>query len=483
MDKDTELGEQEPLSDQPSPVLDWDGATDKDNPHNWALWKRCYHTVIPSSFSFLCTFGSSVYTPGDMAVMAEFGVSREMAILPFVIYLLGLAFGPVLAAPLSETYGRRIVYLTSVPISGLFTIGAGFSQNIAALTICRFFAAFFCSPGLSIGTGTASDVWKPEERGVPMACFVTTVQLGPAFGPLLGGFVVQYKSWRWTQWIMLFALGATVTMTLGMSETYKKVILQRRAKRLGLQQPQQLQKSTRETIRFFMMKTLIRPLHMLCTETIVSLFDLYVAFAFGLLNAFFTSFAWVFRTVYGMDTAQTGLTFLSQAAGTLVGCAMMIAFDHFFYKRRAAAWRDCGKALKLPPEQRLWIAMAGAPMLPISLFWFGWTARSDIHWISPTAAEAVFSCGNLLIFTCAGLYLTDCYGALYGASAWASNTLSRYLFAVIFPLFATQMYEAMGPGWATSLLGFCTIALAPIPFVFYKYGERLRRNSKYAPEE
>jgi len=117
------------------------------------------------------------------------------------------------------------------------------------------------------------------------------------------------------------------------------------------------------------------------------------------------------------------------------------------------------------------------------LFWFGWTAESRVHWISPVIAEAFFACGNLLIFTCASLYLTDCYGALYGASAWSSNTFLRYLFASVFPLFAVQMFEGLGPGWASSLLGFISVLLIPIPFAFGRYGERLRLKSEYSSGE
>lgn len=48
-------------------------------------------------------------------------------------------------------------------------------------------------------------------------------------------------------------------------------------------------------------------------------------------------------------------------------------------------------------------------------------------------------------------------------------------------LFATQMFDKLGVDWAGSLLGFLGVAFLPIPFLFYIYGERLRRMSKYAP--
>lgn len=223
---------------------------------------------------------------------------------------------------------------------------------------------------------------------------------------------------------------------------------------------------------------------MLFTETIVTLFDLYVALNFGLLNAFFPAFPYVFREVYGLSLVSIGLTFLGQAVGSICGFFIVVAFDRYYYQPRSRAIKANEKGpKKLAPEQRLWIAMLGAPMLPISLFWFGWTARPSIHWISPVAAEAFFSCGNLLIFTCASLYLTDSYGAAYGASAWSSNTFLRYLFAAGFPLFAEIMYRGLGVGLASSLLAFVTLALMPIPFAFYIWGPRLRRGSKYCPDE
>ncbi len=86
---------------------------------------------------------------------------------------------------------------------------------------------------------------------------------------------------------------------------------------------------------------------------------------------------------------------------------------------------------------------------------------------------------SLLVYASANLFMLDAYGPLYGASASGGMMLTRYLFSAAFPLFALQMYKALGVGWATSLLGFVTVAMAPIPWAFWKYGEQLRRRSKY----
>lgn len=78
------------------------------------------------------------------------------------------------------------------------------------------------------------------------------------------------------------------------------------------------------------------------------------------------------------------------------------------------------------------------------------------------------------------MYSIDCFGPMSGASAMAANGILRYLAGAVFPLFSRQMYKSMGVGWATSLLGFVTVALMPVPWILLKYGPWLRSKSKYA---
>ena len=134
----------------------------------------------------LSTFSSSVYTPAFNQVESNFGISQELALLPFIVYLIGLSFGPVIAAPSSETFGRRTVYQICIPIFAIFTLGARFSQDLTSLVVCRFFAGLFSSPGLSIGTGALSDLWTSDQRGIAMAAYIATYIKMPQLGPAMG---------------------------------------------------------------------------------------------------------------------------------------------------------------------------------------------------------------------------------------------------------------------------------------------------------
>ena len=77
-------------------------------------------------------------------------------------------------------------------------------------------------------------------------------------------------------------------------------------------------------------------------------------------------------------------------------------------------------------------------------------------------------------------YIIDCY-AFYSNSAISVNTFVRSIAGAGFPLFARQMYHQIGVDWGSSLLAFLTLAFAPVPVLFYIYGERIRNKSKWTP--
>ena len=79
-------------------------------------------------------------------------------------------------------------------------------------------------------------------------------------------------------------------------------------------------------------------------------------------------------------------------------------------------------------------------------------------------------------------YIIDVY-LWAAASALAGTTVIRSAFGAAFPLFANQMYSKLGTQWASSLLGFLALLMAPIPMVLMRYGPALRARSRYSPNK
>lgn len=419
-------------------------------------------------------FTSSVYAPAIDPVMHDFHASQTVAIVPFSMYVLGMAAGPMIASPCSESFGRKIIYICGLLGAAAFTIGAGFAKSVATLSICRFFAGAFFSPPMAVGGATLSDFWLPAQRAIPMSIYAGFAFLGPALGPILGGYTTAAYNWRWTQWVSLFFMAPAVILISCMSESHKPTILRRQALR-GRPVGSSYHLPGLETCRKFITTVLGRPLRLLFTDPVVTAFALYIGFNWGVMYTFFAAFPWVFTSVYGLSLAASNLTFLGLAVGLVVGTAGLIIINKLIYLRKLAATRRMkGASAKLPPEERLYGAMFGGPCIAIALFLFGWTARPSVSFYVPIVAEGFFGVGNILVFSSSSQYMMDAYGPALGASAMAGVTLVRYLIATALPLCARQMLQTLGVGWGSSLLGFISVALALIPWLLFRFGPVMR---------
>lgn len=461
-------------------AYDWTGPDDPDNPRNFSFAMRASSFAVIASLALVSAFSGAIYAPAQDSLMREFNESHLVAVLPLSLYNLGLAFGPLVGAPLSETYGRKAVFVATTPIFVLFMLGAGFANSATSFTACRFFAGMFASPNINNASATIMDYTSNRYRGTSLGIYYSLPSLGATIGPLVGGFVVRSHGWRWTQWVAIIITVVLYIPVLFTKETYKKVVLRRRARRMGLADTGSQQTSASKTIRYFFNVLILRPIHMLFTEPIVTLVSLYNGFIFGLLYTFVIAVPWIFQHYYGFGETSVSLSYLGVMLGTLIACVPFVLIDFFFYQKRLSQWQQVpGRTGPLPPENRLVSAMVGSFLIPCSLLIAGWTAEYRIHWAVPIFFQGTTMMASLLVYAGVGLFLLDTYGPLYGASASGAMMLSRYTLSFAFPMFTLQIFQALGVGWATTILAGCTILMAPIPWCFWFFGKRIRMRSRY----
>jgi multidrug resistance protein len=150
---------------------------------------------------------TTISAPGSGILMKD--LHQDNAIigsLTISIFLLGFTLGPLLMAPLSELYGRLVVYHLSIATFIAFLLGCGWSENIISFLILRFVAGCAASSPSTIGGGTAADAIPAQERGAAMAVTALGPILAPVIGPVAGGFIAQKLGWRWTFWIVGIAV-------------------------------------------------------------------------------------------------------------------------------------------------------------------------------------------------------------------------------------------------------------------------------------
>lgn len=388
----------------------------------------------------------------------------------------------MLWAPLSELFGRQVLFFGTYAALTAFNAGVAGSQNAWTLIILRFFAGAFGSSPLTNAGGVIADMFPAKQRGIAMSLFAAAPFLGPVLGPITGGFIgMSEGGWRWVMgYLAAFSGTVWIIGSLLIPETYAPVLLRRRAEKLSKLtgkiyrskiEIEQGKVSLKDSFKL----SLSRPWILLFREPIVFLLSLYMAIIYGTLYMMFAAFPIVYQQSRGWNQGVSGLAFLGIMIGMLIAVAYSV-WDNARYVK--VSEKHQGFA---PPEARLPPCLVASVAIPIGLFWFAWTNYPSIHFMASIAAGVPFGFGMVLVFLSILNYLIDAY-TIFAASVLAANSVIRSLFGAAFPLFTTYMYQDLGIHWASSIPAFLALACVPFPFLFYKYGPAIRTRCKFAAQ-
>ncbi|TGO55610.1 hypothetical protein BCON_0089g00050 [Botryotinia convoluta] len=406
------------------------------------------------------TWASSVYSPAIDQVAAEFKVAR-----------------PLLWAPLSEIYGRKAAVLTPVFISACFSFGSATAKDIQTVLLTRFFAGIFGAAPVTNTGGVLSDIWAPQSRGTAIVGYAFAVVGGPTMDPIVGGAITSsYLGWRWTEYITgIMQMAVLLLGALVLNETYPDALLVAKARRLRHDTGNWALHARHEersfSFREMVNKFLMRPFRLLGTP-ICFLMVSYASFVYGILYLCLAAIPVQFALARGYGPVTSELPFLALLLGTIFGGTANILNNKFYTRKFEANDNQPVPEARLPPM------MIGSIFFAAGLFIFGWTSAPSIHWVAPCIGLIFMGFGFFTIFQSALNYLIDTFSSC-AASAVAAQTFVRAIFAALFPLFVTSMFQNLGIEWGSSVLGFAATVLIPIPFLFYVCGKRIRMKGKF----
>ncbi|TWU78141.1 hypothetical protein ED733_007453 [Metarhizium rileyi] len=448
---------------------------DVENPRNWPLSYRCWCIFCVSFATWVATLYSTSYTSSTPGLIEEFGSSTTIVTLGMTTYLLGLAAGSLVVAPLSELYGRQMIYLVCLCLWAALIIPCGLARSLTTIIVVRFIGAFFGAVMISNAPGSVVDVSNPDYLARSMSLFGVAPLNGPVTGPIIGGFVFQYLGWRWANWFVLILAGLAIALMCTVRETYAPKIVQRKAARLRKQMDdprywcQYDQKVS--TVRLLKVN-LSRPFVLFATEPILWFMNFWISIIYGILYLCFVAYPIVFSQHRGWGPGVSGLAFCGIGVGTLAAIAAEPLFRHIINSQRRDP--ETGKPY---PEAQASIMAIGAVCTAVGQLGFSWTCLpKTIHWAAPIAFGIPFGCGNTLSFIYGSNYLAGAYG-IYAASALAGNAVIRSIIGGTLPLAGPQMYKVLKAQWAGTLLGLLEVAIIPIPFIFWRFGGRIRARS------
>lgn len=192
-------------------------------------------------------------------------------------------------------------------------------------------------------------------------------------------------------------------------ETFGPTLLYRRAARLrkltgnpkyrAASELSHGDKTTRQMLNF----ALAKPIEITILDPSIGFVNLYTMYVYGTYYSFFEAFPIVFSEIHGFDLGQLGLAYITISVGAGLGVVVSLAHGALVTGPRI-------EKKGMPPQEFFLIpALYASFLIPVSLFWFAWTSRPDIHWISPMLAIVLYAFSSFLLILSIFAYLPLSY--------------------------------------------------------------------------
>ncbi|TPR03106.1 hypothetical protein CAN33_0013285 [Aspergillus niger] len=408
---------------------------DKENPFNWDPKYKAFISCLLCLMTLFIGLATTAYSSGISDMASDLGTSTEIAELGLFLFNFTCALAPLFLAPFCELAGRRVVYTGAYFCFAIMFIGLALGKNIGTILVCRALLGLFGCVGTILVGGTFGDMYRPEDRAIPVATFSFIAIFGTVGAPIYAGFIDQALGWRWVEGIQGLAnipLGLVILFFL--PETRGSVALGKRAKALRTHTGDD-RYVTENDLEAPSLKTMLH------------------------------------NSSKGWNEGVSGLPYIALCLGTTMGFGL-----NFFQIRKYESLVQIGEAR---PEARLYGALYGAVWLPIGLFIYSFTQYADLPWIAPVIALVLIAIGIFFIFESCYSFTSDCYGES-SSSAIAGQGFMRNTLGAVSPLFASQFFHNVGSQYAGLILALIATALTLIPYVLFWYGPQLRARSKLA---
>ncbi|KAK2007234.1 major facilitator superfamily transporter [Colletotrichum eremochloae] len=467
-----------------STLVTWNGPDDPNNPKNWPRIQKWTTSLIISSFAFLSPLSSSIAAPALKPIGQDLHISNGVYLqMVLSIFLLTYALGPFILSPCSEIWGRTPIVRVGNLIFIAATTLCGFATSKEEILAFRFVAGIGGSVTVGMGSGILADCWRPEDRGKGLAFMQFAPVIGLAVGPILGGYISQYATWRWSFWLVVIVnLTVQLIALVFLRETYAPRLLQLKACKLRKNYPEQIfhteWEKKKRTLPGILRISLSRPWVMLATQPIIQSLAIYQAFNFGFLYLIISGFPALWEDHYGMSKGTASLNYISVATGSMIGVLICGPAMDATYRRLKLRY-DMKEDQAGIPEFRIPLMVPAAIASPCGIFLFAWSAQNRMHFLIPNIGIAITVGSSMISYQCISAYIADCF-SLHTASASAACSFLRSMAAFSFPLFVPALFGNLGYGWGGSVLAIVAVVVGvPAPLLLWKFGKKLRTKSRF----
>lgn len=417
-----------------------------------------------TAFLAFCGLLATISTTSILAavpeIVAAFQTTAPIINISNAVYLAFMGLSACFWGPLADFFGRRPAYIGSTLLFFLSSLGTALSPSLPVFFVCRAFTAFQGTAFLILGSSSISDIYHPTERGTSLGWFLSGTMVGPAFGPVLGGIIVTFTSWRVIFWLQVALGGLALLLAL--------VFL-----RETLHQPRYVEIKGQGFVAVSI--TLWR-----CSNPI-TVFKLYgqrnmlcVSLASSALvwnmYSLLTPIRYVLNPRLNLTSPlQSGMLYISPGAGYIVGTLIGGRWADKVVK----SWMS-KRGIRLPEDRLRSSLLFLGIMLPGSMLLYGWTVDYRLGSI-PLPVICMFFQGvaQLAAFPSLNAYILDVMQHQSGQAS-ASHYLMRYLFAGLATAACLPMINQIGVGWTATISSVILFICTGLVILTIRTGEKWR---------
>ncbi|KAI1120208.1 MFS general substrate transporter [Nemania abortiva] len=449
--------------------------------------------LISSTAATFSGFASNIYFPALLTIAHDLDVSLELINLTVTSYLIIQGIAPSFWGPLSDVKGRRLTYCcTFVAFLGA-CVGLAELRNYATLIVLRGLQSAGSASTIAIGAAVIGDITTREERGGFMGVFQAGLLAPVAVGPVIGGALTTL-GWRAIFWFLAIYSGVfLILLIIILPETLRSAVSNGSARPSSLIARFPLtvyQKTTK--VKFHPQATpvakttridLAGPFRILLSKQAAPII-VFLGIYYAVWQMTITAMSTLFQSKYGLNETETGLTYIANGAGSIIGTLITGKILDADYRRVKAKHesqvaqdaQDDSEPSSFPIEKaRLRLVPIFAGLQCASVLVFGWTIQYShrVHIAVPIITT--FFTGWALVSTQSVImtYLIDVFPDQKGAAS-ASINLSRCLLAAGGTSIVMPLIDAVGVG-LTFTITVAVLLVASIGIaVQWRFGRKWR---------
>lgn len=431
---------------------------------------------------------ATIYFPLLPLLRTHFNTSAQAINLTITIYIIFQALSPAVFGPLSDSIGRRMVYLITLALYALGNLGLALNKSsLAALLVLRAIQSLGASAAFAVSIGVVADVCVPSERGRMLGPVSMALNLGACVGPVVGGAVAWNSgSYEWVFWALLI-VGVTLWVFVGLflPETARALVgngspeAERRwweeswliaVKRWLFDRKEEAEtkgrsdenagdvpgrKPIREQWRFLNPLTCLRVMFHWDT-----FFVLWMQGSFYVVDyTVVAAMPDIFSNIYQFNELQVGLTYIPRGIGIIAGGYSAGKLMDYNYKTvaRKIGWRVDKVAgddlLHFPIERTR--ARGSYSLLILStaiLLGYGWSVTNHAHLAIVLVLQFMQGFSGAVIYNVYNALLVDVFPESPSTAAAAASVV-RCAMAAAGVAILQPLLDALDRGWYFTILG------------------------------